>query len=135
VCSQEVLLDIVFFSNYLHHELRVAIDTKKIDDIDYDEVELVLEPKKTLDEESEIICCYYFVNPAERCLFWLDEYDAEDMLGECRGVTSLSHKSQCIRSTSDLFSRDEISGLAVQAQYWCVSLPMYVVDALISYSY
>ncbi|KAG1753595.1 uncharacterized protein EDB91DRAFT_1043284, partial [Suillus paluster] len=99
VCSPEVLNDIVYFSNYLHGELRLAIDTKKID-IDYDEVELVLEPKKAGD--TEIICCYYFVNPAERCLFWLDEYDAEDMLGECRGVTALSHKR-----------------LAVQAQYWC----------------
>ncbi|KAG2041254.1 hypothetical protein BDR03DRAFT_1007580 [Suillus americanus] len=103
VCSPEVLNDIVYFSNYLHGELRLAIDTKKID-IDYDDVELVLEPKKAMC--ADIICCYYFVNPAERCLFWLDEYDAEDMLGECRGVTALSHKR-----------------LAVQAQYWCVSLP------------
>lgn len=101
MCSSDVLHDIVYFSNYLHHELRVAIDSKKIE-IDYDEVELVLEPKKTSDQE--IICCYYFVNPAERCLFWLDEYDAEDMLGECRGVTALSHKSMCIRSASDTFS-------------------------------
>ncbi|KAG2342328.1 hypothetical protein BDR05DRAFT_358684 [Suillus weaverae] len=98
VCSPEVLNDIVYFSNYLHGELRLAIDTKKID-IDYDDVELVLEPKKAVC--ADIICCYYFVNPAERCLFWLDEYDAEDMLGECRGVTALSHKR-----------------LAVQAQYW-----------------
>jgi len=105
VCSPEVLNDIVYFSNYLHHELRVAIDSKKIK-IDYDEVELVLEPKKTSDQETEIICCYYFVNPAERCLFWLDEYDAEDMLGECRGVTALSHKSMRIRSASDTFSWD-----------------------------
>jgi len=108
VCVQEVLHDITYFSSCLHHELRLAIDTKKIDiDIDYDDVELVLEPKKTLENEVEIIiCCYYFVNPAKRCLFWLDEYDAEDMLGECRGVTSLSHKSQCIRSTSGLFLYD-----------------------------
>lgn len=98
VCSPEVLQDIIYFSNYLHGELRLAIDTKKID-IDYDDVELVLEPKKAVC--ADIICCYYFVNPAERCLFWLDEYDAEDMLGECRGVTALSHKR-----------------LAVQAQYW-----------------
>lgn len=98
VCSQEVLHDITYFSNYLHGELRIAIDTKKID-VDYDDVELVLEPKKA--GCADIICCYYFVNPPERCLFWLDEYDAEDMLGECRGVTALSHKR-----------------LAVQAQYW-----------------
>lgn len=98
VCSPDVLNDIVYFSNYLHGELRIAIDTKKID-IEYDDVELVLEPKKA--GCAEIVCCYYFVNPAERCLFWLDEYDAEDMLGECRGVTALSHKR-----------------LAVQAQYW-----------------
>ncbi|KAG2066957.1 hypothetical protein BDR04DRAFT_1159614 [Suillus decipiens] len=103
VCSPDVLNDIVYFSNYLHGELRIAIDTKKID-IEYDDVELVLEPKKA--GCAEIVCCYYFVNPAERCLFWLDEYDAEDMLGECRGVTALSHKR-----------------LAVQAQYWCASLP------------
>ncbi|KAG1729140.1 hypothetical protein EDB19DRAFT_129991 [Suillus lakei] len=98
VCSLEVLNDIIYFSNYLHGELRLAIDNKKIE-IDYDEVELVLEPKKAVC--AEIMCCYYFVNPTERCLFWLDEYDAEDMLGECRGVTALSHKR-----------------LAVQAQYW-----------------
>ncbi|KAG1763492.1 hypothetical protein EDD22DRAFT_777000, partial [Suillus occidentalis] len=98
VCSPEVLQDIIYFSNYLHGELRLAIDTKKID-IDYDDVELVLEPKKAVC--ADIICCYYFVNPGGRCLFWLDEYDAEDMLGECRGVTALSHKR-----------------LAVQAQYW-----------------
>lgn len=98
VCSPEILNDIIYFSNYLHGELRLAIDNKKID-IEYDDVELVLEPKKAMC--ADIICCYYFVNPAERCLFWLDEYDAEDMLGECRGVTALSHKR-----------------LAVQAQYW-----------------
>ncbi|KAG2154240.1 uncharacterized protein EDB93DRAFT_1248442 [Suillus bovinus] len=96
VCSPEILNDIIYFSNYLHGELRHAIDTKMID-IDYDDVELVLEPKKAVC--ADIICCYYFVNPSERCLFWLDEYDAEDMLGECRGVTALSHKRLAVQGS------------------------------------
>jgi hypothetical protein len=128
VCSPEVLQDIIYFSNYLHGELRLAIDTKKID-IDYDDVELVLEPKKAVC--ADIICCYYFVNPGGRCLFWLDEYDAEDMLGECRGVTALSHKSKCILWANPLVLWHVNSiGLAVQAQYWCASLLKYVTYAM-----
>ena len=35
-------------------------------------------------------CGYYFVNHAKQCLFWLDEFDGIDFLGEVKVKYSLS---------------------------------------------
>ncbi|KAG1834813.1 hypothetical protein EV424DRAFT_1309562, partial [Suillus variegatus] len=53
-------------------------------------VDLVLEPK---DVGETIIGEYYFVHHKNRCLFWLLDFDAVDILRECSGVTELAHKS------------------------------------------
>ncbi|KAF8842910.1 hypothetical protein BDN67DRAFT_965056 [Paxillus ammoniavirescens] len=49
----------------------------------------------------EVVCEYYFVNHAERCLFWLDDYEKPDFLIDCKGVISLSHKK-----------------FGIEAEYW-----------------
>jgi hypothetical protein len=50
-------------------------------------VELVLE---IVPFKDQLICGYYFVNHNSRCLFWLEEFDAEEICGDI-GVVSLSH--------------------------------------------
>ena len=35
-------------------------------------------------------CGYYFVNHAKQCLFWLDEFNGIDFLGEVRVKYTLS---------------------------------------------
>ncbi|KAG2357344.1 hypothetical protein BDR07DRAFT_1420728 [Suillus spraguei] len=72
ICDEEIYSDIKYFMDYLMRSIR-----------------------------DEMVCCYYFANHRDRCLFWLDEYSPEDILSECNGVENLSH----IR-------------LAIQAQYW-----------------
>jgi hypothetical protein len=62
------------------------------DQLDMTQVDLVIEPK-VLDDDS-LVVCYYFVNHRSRCIFWLSEFDAEDIICNCKGVESLSHIRQ-----------------------------------------
>jgi hypothetical protein len=43
------------------------------------------------DEETSFECYYYLVDPSNRVLFWLNDFDATAMLGEIDGATELSH--------------------------------------------
>jgi hypothetical protein len=52
------------------------------------DVELVLE---IISRGTEKICGYYFVEHSSRCLFWLEEFDAEQICDEIKVVVSLSH--------------------------------------------
>ncbi|KIJ61621.1 hypothetical protein HYDPIDRAFT_189512 [Hydnomerulius pinastri MD-312] len=54
-----------------------------------DELQLVIE---LIPTDTAVVGGYYFVNPRNRCLFWLDDFNAEFILQECKGVTSLAHK-------------------------------------------
>jgi hypothetical protein len=42
-------------------------------------------------EEGGFKCYYYLVDPSNRILFWLDDFDATLMLWEVDGATELSH--------------------------------------------
>ncbi|KAH7909165.1 hypothetical protein BJ138DRAFT_1200448 [Hygrophoropsis aurantiaca] len=97
ICDPEILQDIEDFADTLHESLRLFIAEKALS-LNLDEVELVLEPT---EDEFGTLCCYYFVNHRARCLFWLQDYDADVILIDCKGVTSLSHKR-----------------FAIEAQYW-----------------
>ncbi|KAG2142103.1 hypothetical protein BD769DRAFT_51438 [Suillus cothurnatus] len=60
-------------------------------------VDLVLE----LVHGETVTARYYFVNHENRCLFWLEDFDATVILWECSGVTELSHMQ-----------------IELEAQYW-----------------
>ncbi|KAG1831950.1 hypothetical protein DFJ58DRAFT_671222, partial [Suillus subalutaceus] len=51
-------------------------------------VDLVLE---LMDVGETITAGYYFAHHENRCLFWLQDFDATSILRECCGVTELSH--------------------------------------------
>ena len=51
-------------------------------------LELVLE---IIPTEDELICGYYFVEHSSRCLFWLEEFDAEKICEDIKVVVSQSH--------------------------------------------
>jgi hypothetical protein len=38
--------------------------------------------------------CYYFVNHDSRVLFWVDDFDATELLEDLRGVVANSHISE-----------------------------------------
>lgn len=97
ICDETIYSDIRHFMDYLLRSLR---DESEHLELDMAQVDLVIEPKVSTDADK-VVCCYYFANHRDRCLFWLDEYSTEDILSECNGVENLSH----IR-------------LAIQAQYW-----------------
>lgn len=61
-------------------------------------VDLVLE---LMDVRETVTAGYYFVHHENRCLFWLQDFDATVILRECCGVTELSHKQ-----------------IELEAQYW-----------------
>jgi hypothetical protein len=52
------------------------------------DIELALE---IIPTEEGPICGYYFINHKSRCLFWLEEFDAEGICSEINAVVSLSH--------------------------------------------
>ncbi|KAG1840128.1 hypothetical protein C8R48DRAFT_781875 [Suillus tomentosus] len=81
--------------DYLLRSLR---DESEHLELDMAQVDLVIEPKVSTDADK-VVCCYYFANHRDRCLFWLDEYSTEDILSECKGVENLSH----IRAQSMVF--------------------------------
>ncbi|KAG9313441.1 hypothetical protein JVU11DRAFT_5763 [Chiua virens] len=99
ICDPETHEDIEYFRTFLFTELQTEIRNWNLtESLDIDDVQLVLEPKV---DELGVMCCYYFVNPRTRCLFWLDEWEAYEILKDCRGILSTPHK-----------------GLAIQEHYW-----------------
>ncbi|KAG9313444.1 hypothetical protein JVU11DRAFT_5766 [Chiua virens] len=99
ICDDEIHEDIEYFRTFLFTELQAEIKNRNFtESLDINQVQLVLEPKQ---DETGLMCCYYFVNPRARSLFWLDEWEAYEIFKDCKGNLSTPHK-----------------GLAIQAQYW-----------------
>ncbi|KAI6043910.1 hypothetical protein EDC04DRAFT_3106740 [Pisolithus marmoratus] len=98
VIDEEIRRDVEYFSTFLWGELRHEVEVGEFQGLELDKVQLVVEPRS--DDEG-VLCCYYFVDPANRSLFWLDEWNAQGVFSACQGVDTLSHK-----------------GLAIQAHYW-----------------
>ncbi|KAF9227021.1 hypothetical protein BS17DRAFT_764376 [Gyrodon lividus] len=88
ICNEEILGDIEYFRDFLKAEIEAR-------------VQLVLEPKADV---IGVLCCYYFVNPRNRSLFWLDDWEGYEIFGDCEGALTPSHK-----------------GLGIQVQYWCAA--------------
>ncbi|KAF8842889.1 hypothetical protein BDN67DRAFT_898259, partial [Paxillus ammoniavirescens] len=90
VCNVDIYEDIEYFKGFLFSELQDEIEKRHLSgSLKHDEVQLVLEPKI---DEGGLLCSYYFVNPGSRCLFWLDDWEGEDIFSDCRGDLSLPHK-------------------------------------------
>lgn len=91
--DQEILADVEYFNDYLWEELRYQVIKRNLSsfDLDLDTVQLVLELRAHNDD---VLCCYYFVNPASRSLFWLGKWDAPDVFDACRGVDAIPHKGE-----------------------------------------
>jgi hypothetical protein len=90
ICDDEICEDVEYYMRYLLQELES--DPKREEaQLAMKQVDLVLEIKKAPDGKS-IICGYYFANHRDRCLFWLDEFDAEDVLSDCKGIKTIFHK-------------------------------------------
>lgn len=98
ICEPDICDDIEYYMQYLLGELQRTIEEGNLT-LNMEQVDLVVEPK-TFGGDL-VICCYYFANHRDRCLFWLDDFNPKDIISECKGVQSLSH----IR-------------LAIEAQYW-----------------
>jgi hypothetical protein len=43
------------------------------------------------EEDTDYECYYYLVDHANRILFWMNEFQADDMLAEIDGVTDPNH--------------------------------------------
>ena len=126
VCDEDILDDIEYFRTFLFSELESEIKKRNLSEhLKVDEVQLVLEPK--LDDHG-LMCCYYFVNPRTRSLFWLDEWEGYTIFKDCRGFLSLPHKGK-LQAAGPWGSPDDLNplGLGIQAEYWCA---LYVSRAL-----
>ncbi|KAG2035471.1 hypothetical protein BDR03DRAFT_962333 [Suillus americanus] len=82
---------------YLLDQLQQTIEKGDIS-LDMRQVDLVIELKI---RDDSVICCYYFANHRDRCLFWLDDFNPKNIISECKGVQSPSH-----------------IWFAIEAQYW-----------------
>jgi hypothetical protein len=56
------------------------------------DVECMLQLDRNADDTG-YDCYYYLVDHANRVLFWMNEFPADDMIGEVPGVTEDSHLS------------------------------------------
>jgi hypothetical protein len=74
--------------HYLLGELQRVIEDGGLE-LDMQQVDLVFEPK--IFDGDSIVGCYYFANHHDRCLFWLDDYNIENIISDCKRVESLSH--------------------------------------------
>lgn len=77
------------------------------------DVDLVLDLTK--NDKGDTCCGYYFADHGERCLFWLDKFDATPLCDEVKGIAELSHLSaytRCDFSTLDdlIHFSDRVSG-------------------------
>ncbi|KAJ8586335.1 hypothetical protein M405DRAFT_362166 [Rhizopogon salebrosus TDB-379] len=100
ICDEDICGDIEYYMRYLLDELQQVIEDGNIE-LDMQQIDLVIEPK--VFNGDSVVCCYYFANHRDRCLFWLDDFNVFKILTDCVGVESLSHIQ-----------------IAVQGQYWCV---------------
>ncbi|KAG2741666.1 hypothetical protein P692DRAFT_20905832, partial [Suillus brevipes Sb2] len=98
ICEPDICEDIEYYMECLLDELRRTIEEGNLT-LNMEQVDLVVEPK-TFGSDL-VVCCYYFANHRDRCLFWLDDFNPKNIISECKSVQSLSH----IR-------------LAIEAQYW-----------------
>lgn len=83
ICELEICYDIKYFMQHLLGQLQQIIEKGDLA-LDMRQVDLVVEPKN-LDGDS-VVCCYYFANHRDRCLFWLEDFNPEDIISECKGV-------------------------------------------------
>jgi len=90
--DEDIYADVEYFRDFLWAELRFEVQEMHLENsLNLDEVQLVLEPRA---DNVGVLCCYYFVNPVGRSLFWLDEWDAPGLFNACRGVSSIPHKGK-----------------------------------------
>lgn len=92
ICNEEIHRVIERFRAYLRSELKTEIEKRRLcESLEFDEVQLVLEPK---EDDLGLMCCYYFVNPSARSLFWLNKWNAYEIFKDCRGEISPPHKGE-----------------------------------------
>ena len=64
---------------------------------------------------------YYYACHETRCLFWLDTYDATDMISEAYGAKSPAHISALhLSSTRSLFPLIRYAEHKLEDLYWCI---------------
>jgi hypothetical protein len=88
ICNEDIFDDIEYYMQYLWGELQQTLVNRNLV-LDMGLVDLVIEPRATTNDS--VVCCYYFVNHRDRCLFWLDDFNPQEIISECKGVKSLSH--------------------------------------------
>jgi hypothetical protein len=88
ICDEDICGDIEYYMRYLLDELQQVIEDGNIE-LDMQQIDLVIEPK--VFNGDSVVCCYYFANHRDRCLFWLDDFNVFKILTDCVGVESLSH--------------------------------------------
>ena len=76
----------------IEYGIKVLLGWLEPGELDMNQVDLVIESK--VDDDNNLVFCYYFVNHHSRCIFWLYDFDAEDVLSDCQGVLNLSHKGR-----------------------------------------
>lgn len=70
-------------------------------------------------DDGETTCWYYFASHKHRAIFWLDSYQASDLMvwSEVKGVTCPSHLRECHNEKCS-FTTSIRLGHEIEAQYW-----------------
>lgn len=122
VRDQDIRDDIEYFRDYLYSELETETTNRNLSEcLKVDEVQLVLEPM--VDELGSVACYYYFVNPRNRSIFWLNEWEGESIFKYSKGILSPPHKGKLQAAGPGGDSPNDLNplGLGIQAEYWCAT--------------
>jgi hypothetical protein len=81
------------------------------------DIDLVLE---IVPQNDGPICGYYFVEHKSRCLFWLEEFDAEPLCRPVKAIVSLSHLRELSLAPITYLCNLLICsvGYEIESQYW-----------------
>jgi hypothetical protein len=90
-----------------HFTLQIDAVKKTLGDAIPPDIEYMVHIELEGFSLSEYECYYYMIDHVNRCIFWMNEFDATYMLSELDGVTSPMH----IR-------------YVIESHYWCVDLHM-----------
>ncbi|KAF9230470.1 hypothetical protein BU15DRAFT_57204, partial [Melanogaster broomeanus] len=92
MCNEKTGADIEYMRKFLFAELRAKIENRgQFRFLNIGDVQLVLEPK---EDHSGVLYCYYFVNPRNRNLFWLDDWEGKEIFTYCGDTLSLPRRGK-----------------------------------------
>jgi hypothetical protein len=94
-------------------------------DLGDDDIELVVQLAQTEAGDTQMSCCYYFIDHNARTLFWLHDHQQTtdvDIFSGLRGVADPSHIRALCGTCDYAADMNQSLGHSLESEYWFVIL-------------